>query len=237
MNKFQITFIIIGFFLLALMATNPSIEDHRQAVMNELEKKMSQESNPDNKWEQVGQSIGMALGQGIIDKAVSRENFLVFSIPKISFNSKTKSIGYGFLGKFWITEYSFDDRASTSKEHTDSYPVADTTAVSETSEINLDKPAKFILSCYPPSGTNLILGSPNKNDIHPAWLEEFNSGGSLGSGWSFNAVKRIDNPQGVFLLGDIYTTRGGLFNSPENGYQGMVYVPLSDWECTKYPGN
>jgi hypothetical protein len=119
MNKFQITFIIIGFFLLALMATNPSIEDHRQAVMNELEKKMSLESNPDNKWEQVGQSIGMALGQGIIDKAVSRENFLVFSITKISFNSKTKSIGYGFLGKVWITEYSIDQNDSSSTGNSD----------------------------------------------------------------------------------------------------------------------
>jgi len=64
MKKSQITLIIIGFILLALMATNPSIEDHRQAVMNEIKKKMSEDSDPNNKWEQVGQAIGMAFGQG-----------------------------------------------------------------------------------------------------------------------------------------------------------------------------
>jgi len=102
MKKSQITLIIIGFILLALMATNPSIEDHRQAVMKELEKKMSQESNPDNKWEQVGQAIGMAFGQGIIDKAVTRDNYLIFSITKLSFGNKSKYAGIGILGKVFI---------------------------------------------------------------------------------------------------------------------------------------
>jgi len=64
MKKSQITLIIIGFILLALMATNPTIEDHRQAVMNEIKEVLSQDSDPNNKWEQVGQAIGMAFGQG-----------------------------------------------------------------------------------------------------------------------------------------------------------------------------
>lgn len=103
-KSLQFILLVIVICLLALMATNPSIEDHRQAVMKELEKKMSQESNPDNKWEQVGQSIGMALGQGIVEKAVSRDNYLIFSITKIKLNETQKTIGYGILGNVEIND-------------------------------------------------------------------------------------------------------------------------------------
>jgi len=102
MKKSQITLIIIGFILLALMATNPTIEDHRQAVMNEIKEELSQDSDPNNKWEQVGQAIGMAFGQGIIEKAVTRDNYLIFSITKLSFGNKSKYAGIGILGKVFI---------------------------------------------------------------------------------------------------------------------------------------
>jgi len=102
MKKSQITLIISGFILLALMATNPSIEDHRQAVMNEIKKQMSEDSDPNNNWEQVGQAIGMAFGQGIVENVVTRDNYFIFSITKISFNNIKKSIGYGALGNVYI---------------------------------------------------------------------------------------------------------------------------------------
>jgi len=126
MKKSQITLIIIGFILLALMATNPSIEDHRQAVMNEIKKKMSQESNPDNKWEQVGQAIGMAFGQGIIEKAVTRDNYLIFSITKISFNDKPKYFGIGILGHVFTNDYEkIKNSGSESENWTGKYEYGD----------------------------------------------------------------------------------------------------------------
>lgn len=117
MKKNQIVLIIIGFILLALMATNPSIDDHRQAIMEEIKKKMSQESDPGNKWEQVGQAIGMAFGQGIIEKSVTRDNYLVFSITKISFGDKSKNIGFGILGQVFLQK--FDDIKKEFEEKSD----------------------------------------------------------------------------------------------------------------------
>jgi hypothetical protein len=104
MKSSQVTLIVVGFILLALMATNPSIEDHRQAVIEKMKEKIEESSNSEskNEWQKAGEAIGMAIGQG-------------------------------------------------------------------------------------------------------------------------------------FVLGNIFTSRGGLFNSLENGYKGMVYVPLKEWECSTYP--
>jgi len=85
--------------------------------------------------------------------------------------------------------------------------------------------------CYPPNGTNLILKSPNKLDVHPAWIQSKKDGSSIGSGYSFVAVKKISNKYGEFLFGNIYSNNGGLFNCKENGFNGMLYVPVSEWRC------
>jgi hypothetical protein len=106
MKSSQITLIVIGFILLALMATNPSIEDHRQAVMEKMKEKMAESSNSESKndWQKAGEAIGMSLGQGIVEKAVSRGNFLLFSLTKISFRENVKQIGIGAFGKVWLND-------------------------------------------------------------------------------------------------------------------------------------
>jgi hypothetical protein len=107
MKSSQITLIVISFILLALMATNPSIEDHRQAVVEKMKEKMTESSNSDtkNEWQKAGEAIGMAIGGGIVEKAVSRDNYLLFSLTKISFGDKAKNIGFGLLGNVFVTNY------------------------------------------------------------------------------------------------------------------------------------
>lgn len=68
----------------------------------------------------------------------------------------------------------------------------------------------------------------------PAWVEQMNDDSSFGSSWSFVAVKKVENEQGIFIYGDIYSPRGGLFNCKENGFKGMVWVPINEWECSDY---
>jgi hypothetical protein len=104
MKSSQITLIIIGFILLALMATNPSIEDHRQAVTEKMKEKMTESSNSEskNEWQKAGEAIGMAIGGGIVEKSVSRDNYLLFSLTKITFGDKSKNIGLGIIGNVWI---------------------------------------------------------------------------------------------------------------------------------------
>jgi hypothetical protein len=251
MNQSQITLIVIGFILVALMATNPSLEDHKQAVADKMQTdRLTESSGGDNQWEKVGQAIGMALGQGIVEKAVRRENYILFSITRISFMGRLETIGFGVFGKVWITnkldkkEYSnernLDSLDTTNEIFVDTVAAPDTTEVgtykNETDVSSLSSNAEnenFILSCSTPNGTNLILSSPNFNDIHPAWIERMKGGSSL-AGWGFNAVKKIQNEQGIFIYGNIYTTRGGLFNCLENGFDGMVWVPLAEWNCSDY---
>jgi hypothetical protein len=107
MKSSQATLMVIGFILLTLMATNPTIQDHRQAVLEKFKEKMANapKSNSRNQWQEAGEAIGMALGQGIVEKAVGRDNYLLFSLTKISFGESTKNIGFGVLGKVFISNY------------------------------------------------------------------------------------------------------------------------------------
>ena len=107
MKSSQVTLMVIGFILLALMATNPTIQDHRQAVMDKFKEKMANapKSDSKNEWQKAGEAIGMALGQGIVEKAVGRDNYILFSLTKISFGENTKNIGFGVLGKVFLSNY------------------------------------------------------------------------------------------------------------------------------------
>jgi len=97
MKSLYIILIVIGFGLLALMATNPSIEDHRQAVVKFMKNNMNYSSsiNSSNDWASLGQAVGL----GIIQRAVGRQNFILFSLTTIaSPDRSTNVIGFGFLG-------------------------------------------------------------------------------------------------------------------------------------------
>ena len=107
MNQNQIYLIILGFILLALMATNPSIEDHREGVKKMYKEKLA-ELNKDKKDDvatQIGTGIGMLIGDGFIDKIVSRDNYLLFSLTKVSLGNKTRNIGVGILGQVIVQDY------------------------------------------------------------------------------------------------------------------------------------
>lgn len=77
MNKIQITICFTAFLILACMATNPSIEDHREAVFEKVQ---------DN----------------IKSQNISRDNYLLFSKTRIRFNDNFLRIGTGFFGRVWI---------------------------------------------------------------------------------------------------------------------------------------
>jgi tetratricopeptide (TPR) repeat protein len=110
MKSSQVTLIVVGFILLALMATNPSIEDHRQAVIEKMKEKMEESSDSEskNEWQKAGEAIGMAIGKGFVEKAVSRDNYILFSLTKVSFGDNVKQIGVGAFGNVFIFE-DYDD--------------------------------------------------------------------------------------------------------------------------------
>jgi hypothetical protein len=107
MNNIQKSLIVVGFILLALMATNPSIEDHKEGVKKMYKEKLVDlnKDKRDDLATQIGTGIGMLIGDGFIDKIVSRDNFLLFSLTKVSVGDKTKNIGVGILGQVFIQDY------------------------------------------------------------------------------------------------------------------------------------
>ena len=97
--------IVFGFVLLAMMTTNPSLEDHRQAVLDELGKKISEGQTGDHAadgWEQFGLQLGESIGKLVLDRVVERENYLLFSITTVRAGDAKKDIGFGIFGKVWL---------------------------------------------------------------------------------------------------------------------------------------
>ena len=104
----------IGFSVLALILavlTNPSEEQHKQAVkakINEYWQKSMAETYPENEWEQAGQTLGVMFGgaliDGIISNLVTTDRYLIFSTTKISWKGESRVIGIGVFGNVLLTK-------------------------------------------------------------------------------------------------------------------------------------
>jgi hypothetical protein len=115
MKQNQITLIIIGFILVALMATNPSTEEHKEAVKEKVSAAIENNNSNGNAFQKLGQTIGIAL----IDKMIKRENYLIFSITKVKLldiYKNEKVVGYGILGKVYLTNDFSENTGFSSEE-------------------------------------------------------------------------------------------------------------------------
>ena len=82
MKKYYTSPVLISFILVALMATNPSTEEHKEAIKKEIFKAIESDNNS-NIAQQLGEKIGEAFGGAIIDKMVERQNYILFSLTTI----------------------------------------------------------------------------------------------------------------------------------------------------------
>lgn len=73
-------------------------------------------------------------------------------------------------------------------------------------------------SCAPKDNSARILASPSPNDIHPDWTGE----SYVGLSWTF--VPNSDDLSGKYLLGDLYSPKGGVVNKG-------VYILARQWDC------
>jgi hypothetical protein len=102
MKQSQIIFIVISLFAIALMTTNPSTAEHKEAVKEKVSAAFENNNSNGNAFQKLGQTIGIAL----IDKMIKRENYLIFSITKVKLldiYKNEKVVGYGILGKVYLT--------------------------------------------------------------------------------------------------------------------------------------
>jgi hypothetical protein len=179
-----------------------------------MKERLSQASDGANQWEKVGQAIGVALGQGIVEKAVSRKNYLLFSITTISFKDKSKDIGFGMFGNVWITN-KLDGQDPTQISEEDEYPSVDTSVgiVNETNSLKSEMAPNRDIPVY-----TSVIGNPIKmGDFQVAemdfpiemnWEEASLACAALNDGWrlpTINELKKICSSKeqiGGFEMGD-----------------------------------
>lgn len=100
---------VIGF---VAVLTNPDQNRHKEVIRNKINVYMQEsikeslaESN--DGWEQTGQALGMMLGGAIVDRMiesiVSTDNYILFSITKITWDGQTRVIGIGAFGNVYLT--------------------------------------------------------------------------------------------------------------------------------------
>lgn len=112
MKKNHIIILVIVLISLIAVLTNPNQDRHKEVVKNKLnlylQKSMKEEfADRNNEAEKSGQAIGMMLGvvlvNQIIDNLVSTDNYVLFSMTKITWDGKTKVIGIGAFGNVYLT--------------------------------------------------------------------------------------------------------------------------------------
>ena len=96
-----------------LILTNPDRAKHSMAVKEILTKEFNKAMTDElqkskNNSRQLTAGIGLFLGSTLIDKIVDGyidcENFYLFSLTKINYEGSDKTIGFGILGKVYISD-------------------------------------------------------------------------------------------------------------------------------------
>lgn len=105
MKKTNWTIIIFSAILLIAIFTNPSTEEHKQAVksvVNRVVQNSVSENTSD--MENFGVLLGSSLVEKLVENSVIRDNYLLFSITKISWKGEIRNIGYGVFGNVFLSD-------------------------------------------------------------------------------------------------------------------------------------
>ncbi|NUY79669.1 DUF4359 domain-containing protein [Flavobacterium sp. MAH-1] len=107
---------LAGSVLLLLIAaiTNPDLQVHKETVRTTLKAYLDQQmadsnaQTADNEWSKAGQGFGNLLASALIDRlvdgAVTSENYVLFSLTKVTWEGQEKNIGFGAFGNVWLSK-------------------------------------------------------------------------------------------------------------------------------------
>lgn len=101
-NTQKIISILVGLIFSILAITNPSEQEHRNAVVNQFIEQIDKDKVSSRSDEEV-QYIGFGI-QIVTNSLVHRENYVIFSLTKISYQGESRLLGYGVLGRVYIDE-------------------------------------------------------------------------------------------------------------------------------------
>jgi hypothetical protein len=108
MTKKNWIIVISAIVTLLLVLSNPSQEDHRQALKTKfVESIQAKLANQPETTSEIGQTFGVTMATAFIgnmvDATVTRNNWVLFSTTEITIDGKSKTIGFGILGHVYLS--------------------------------------------------------------------------------------------------------------------------------------
>lgn len=109
MKTKQILLFAFVIILLIAIFTNPSQEEHKEKVKETFTayyQKSLKENQTDSKnaFSALGSLLGNSLINAMIENAITRNNYVVFSLTKVTYEGEEKLIGYGVFGNVFLSE-------------------------------------------------------------------------------------------------------------------------------------
>lgn len=98
--------IVIGIILFIAFFTNPKPQEHKELLINKIKPEIILSLTEGKKVENLtnGDALSLFLGstiaKGFLDKLISVDNYLFFSITKVTWDNETRSIAIGFFRTF-----------------------------------------------------------------------------------------------------------------------------------------
>lgn len=113
MRKTYLILTLLGLIVIAAAMTNPSQEEHKEAISNKISAYMQESINPNTPkeetiWGKAGRALGKVFGEALADELVDKmmifENNLVFSKSKVIWEDEPETIAIGAFGKVFFTK-------------------------------------------------------------------------------------------------------------------------------------
>ena len=222
MKQNQIILIVVGFILVALMATNPSSEEHKEAIKKEIFKAIESDNNS-NSAQQLGEKIGQSIVEVMIDNMIYRENLIFLSIIKTKKrinaagdDEGNKTISVGIFGQIFLLK-KYDN---VSKEFVDNNGINETEVYATTDSAATTDITSSVDYATDKNGDIVdFIGRPIKvGNIEVAqkdypqllnWEDAKKVCVSIGNGW------RLPDINELYIL---YNNKDKIGNFVQNGY-------------------
>ena len=213
--KVKVVFFILG--LIYFLATNPSEEDHRNAVKIELLKRVDFNNSDqiNDLYKTLGNKIVDSIFDEVVNKHVYSQNFYLYSNTKKK--SASQSIGVGFRGEVKFQNYFLVD---------DLFKEASGICM------KLRASKEFIIGRSKDFGYLRIAEHDFQEQM--SWLEGINACADLGNGWRLPTIDELKfmYANKALIEGFMQTT----YWSSTNGFDQSIGENAS-WFFSFYTGN
>jgi hypothetical protein len=102
-NLIKNKYVLLALGVLVLLLTNPSERKHQDKVTSKIIDNVTKSTKSSNSYETAGAAIGLFFVDALVKNMVHRNNYLIFSLTEVSFQGKSKIIGFGILGYVYVS--------------------------------------------------------------------------------------------------------------------------------------